>query len=97
MGAMHSIHLTSDVTHLLVGDTTSEKYKFVARERNDVLAMNPEWLEAVRLSWTQGDDLDMEALEKQYRLASLHGLKICITGFSDRELGGFLKLDMRPC
>jgi DNA replication regulator DPB11 len=88
MGAMHSIHLTSDVTHLLVGDTNSDKYKFVARERNDVLAMNPEWIEAVRHSWTQGEDMDVEALEKKYRLATLHGLKICITGFSDRELAG---------
>ncbi|KAJ5782712.1 hypothetical protein N7457_004486 [Penicillium paradoxum] len=83
MGAMHSIHLTSDVTHLLVGDTNSDKYKFVARERNDVLAMNPEWIEAVRQSWTQGEDIDIQALEKQYRLSTLHGLKICITGFSD--------------
>ncbi|KAJ5431079.1 hypothetical protein N7445_008811 [Penicillium cf. griseofulvum] len=83
MGAMHSVHLTSDVTHLLVGDTDSEKYKFVARERNDVVAMNPEWIEAVRHSWTQGEDIDIQAIEKQYRLAALHGLKICITGFSD--------------
>jgi hypothetical protein len=89
MGAMHSIHLTSDVTHLLVGNTDSDKYKFVARERNDVLAMNPEWIEAVRHSWTQGEDMDVEALEKQYKLPTLLGLKICITGFSDRELVGF--------
>lgn len=94
MGAMHSIHLTSDVTHLLVGDTNSDKYKFVARERNDVVAMNPEWIEAVRHTWTQGEDTDIQALEKQYRLATLHGLKICITGFSDRELAGFPQLSM---
>ncbi|CAG8051615.1 unnamed protein product [Penicillium olsonii] len=85
MGALHSIHLTSDVTHLLVGDTNSDKYKFVARERNDVLAMKPEWIEAVRLSWTQGEDMDIAAMEKEYRLAPLFGLKICITGFSDRQ------------
>lgn len=85
MGALHSIHLTSDVTHLLVGDTDSDKYKFVARERNDVLAMKPEWIEAVRLSWTQGEDMDIAAMEKEHRLAPLFGLKICITGFSDRE------------
>lgn len=88
MGAMHSIHLTSDVTHLLVGDTNSEKYKFVARERNDVVAMKPEWIEAVRQSWTQGEDIDIQALEKEYRLSPLHGLKICITGFSDRKFHG---------
>lgn len=85
MGALHSIHLTSDVTHLLVGDTNSDKYKFVARERNDVLAMKPEWIEAVRQSWTQGEDMNIEAVEKEYRLPALFGLKICITGFSDCE------------
>ncbi|OQD71460.1 hypothetical protein PENPOL_c001G05027 [Penicillium polonicum] len=91
MGAMHSIHLTSDVTHLLVGDTNSDKYKFVARERNDVVAMNPEWIEAVRHSWTQGEDTDIQALEKQFRLATLHGLKICITGFSDLPFRAYMQ------
>ncbi|KAJ5558787.1 hypothetical protein N7535_009332 [Penicillium sp. DV-2018c] len=83
MGAMHSVHLTSEVTHLLVGDTNSDKYRFVARERNDVVAMKPEWIEAVRQSWTQGEDIDLPALEREHRLPTLHGLKICITGFSD--------------
>ncbi|QQK40420.1 BRCT [Penicillium digitatum] len=91
MGAMHSIHLTSDVTHLLVGDTNSDKYKFVARERNDVVAMNPEWIEAVRHSWTQGEDIDIQVLEKQFRLATLHGLKICITGFSDLPFRAYMQ------
>ncbi|KAJ5497091.1 hypothetical protein N7463_009078 [Penicillium fimorum] len=91
MGAMHSIHLTSDVTHLLVGDTNSDKYKFVARERNDVVAMKPEWIEAVRHSWTQGEDIDIEALEKQFRLAALHGLKICLTGFSDLPFRAYMQ------
>ncbi|KAJ5178176.1 uncharacterized protein N7500_000875 [Penicillium coprophilum] len=91
MGAMHSIHLTSDVTHLLVGDTNSDKYKFVARERNDVVAMRPEWIEAVRHSWTQGEDIDIQALEKQFRLAALHGVKICITGFSDLPFRAYMQ------
>ncbi|KAJ5356569.1 hypothetical protein N7517_011178 [Penicillium concentricum] len=91
MGAMHSIHLTSDVTHLLVGDTNSDKYKFVARERNDVVAMKPEWIEAVRHSWTQGEDIDIEALEKQFRLSALHGLKICLTGFSDLPFRAYMQ------
>ncbi|CAG8258125.1 unnamed protein product [Penicillium salamii] len=91
MGALHSIHLTSDVTHLLVGDTDSDKYKFVARERNDVLAMKPEWIEAVRLSWTQGEDMDIAAMEKEHRLAPLFGLKICITGFSDLPFRAYMQ------
>ncbi|KAJ5952542.1 uncharacterized protein N7479_010955 [Penicillium vulpinum] len=91
MGAMHSIHLTSDVTHLIVGDTNSDKYRFVARERNDVVSMKPEWIEAVRHSWTQGEDIDIQALEKQFRLAALHGLKICITGFSDLPFRAYMQ------
>ncbi|OQD86743.1 hypothetical protein PENANT_c007G02597 [Penicillium antarcticum] len=91
MGAMHSVHLTSDVTHLLVGDTNSDKYRFVARERNDVVAMNPDWIEAVRESWTKGEDIDIHALEIQYKLATLHGLKICITGFSDLPFRSYMQ------
>ncbi|KAJ6081336.1 hypothetical protein N7499_006210 [Penicillium canescens] len=91
MGAMHSVHLTSDVTHLLVGDTNSDKYRFVARERNDVVAMKPDWIEAVRESWTKGEDIDIHALEIQYKLATLHGLKICITGFSDLPFRSYMQ------
>ncbi|KAJ5757504.1 uncharacterized protein N7511_006198 [Penicillium nucicola] len=91
MGAMHSVHLTSDVTHLLVGDTNSDKYRFVARERNDVVAMNPDWIEAVRESWTKGEDIDIHALEIQYKLSTLHGLKICITGFSDLPFRSYMQ------
>lgn len=96
MGALHSVHLTSDVTHLLVGDTNSDKYRYVARERNDVLVMKPEWIEAVRQSWTQGEDMNIQAVEKEYKLPALFGLKICITGFSDRERLR-PRLDFEPC
>jgi DNA replication regulator DPB11 len=86
MGAIERPDLTADVTHLLVGATDSPKYKFVARERNDVTVLRPEWIEAVRQSWMQGGDTDIQALVKQYELPTLFGLTICITGFSDSEL-----------
>jgi DNA replication regulator DPB11 len=57
--------------------------------------MNPDWIEAVRESWTKGEDIDIHALEIQYKLATLYGLKICITGFSDRELA--LGYDCHHC
>lgn len=85
MGAAERPDLTSDVTHLLVGATDSPKYKFVARERNDVIVLKPEWIEAVRQLWMQGEDTDIRALEQQYRLPAFFGLTICITGFSDSE------------
>ncbi|OQE31415.1 hypothetical protein PENSTE_c001G08899 [Penicillium steckii] len=83
MGAIEQPDLTSDVTHLLVGATDSPKYKFVARERNDVLVLKPEWIEAVRELWMQNEDTDIRGLENQYRLPTFFGLTICITGFSD--------------
>jgi DNA replication regulator DPB11 len=85
MGATHSYDLTSDVTHLLVGETNTPKYKFVARERSDVIVLKPEWVEAVRQSWMQGGDTDIRALEEQYRLPTFSDLAICITGFEDCE------------
>ncbi|KAJ6144936.1 hypothetical protein N7470_008831 [Penicillium chermesinum] len=83
MGAIERPDLTSEVTHLLVGATDSPKYKFVARERNDVVVLKPEWIEAVRVSWMEGEDTDIHALEKQYKLPTFIGLTLCITGFTD--------------
>jgi len=86
MGAIHKFDLTSDVTHLLVGETNTPKYKFVARERPDVKVLKPEWIQALRESWMQGGDTDLRTLEEQYRLPTFSGLSICITGFEDSEL-----------
>ncbi|OKL58061.1 hypothetical protein UA08_06598 [Talaromyces atroroseus] len=91
MGATHKYDLTSDVTHLLVGDTNTEKYKFVARERSDVLVLMPEWIEAVRQSWMEGGDTDLKALEKQYKFPTFHGLSICVTGFDDPSYRTYLQ------
>lgn len=85
MGATIKLDLTSDVTHLIAGDTHSAKYRYVAKSRADVKVMRPEWIEALRLLWMKGDDdLDVRSLEEQYRLPTFHGLKICLTGFDDR-------------
>lgn len=85
MGATHKFDLTSDVTHLLVGEVNTPKYKFVARERADVVVLKPEWVEAVRQAWMQGEDTDIRALEEQYKLLTFTGLSICLTGFEDSE------------
>ncbi|RAK95235.1 BRCT domain protein [Aspergillus ibericus CBS 121593] len=86
MGATHKFDLTSDVTHLLIGELNTPKYKFVARERADVTVLKPEWVEAVRQSWMQGGDTDIRALEEQYKFPTFAGLSICITGFEDMAL-----------
>ncbi|KAK5007680.1 protein kinase activating protein dpb11, partial [Cryomyces antarcticus] len=85
MGAVHKLDLTSDVTHLIVGNTETPKYQYVAKQRPDVKVLRPEWVEAVRLSWMEGGDTDVAALEEEYRLATFAGLTICVTGFDDLE------------
>jgi DNA replication regulator DPB11 len=83
MGAQHKLDLTSDVTHLIVGDSNTPKYQYVAREREDVKVLQLEWVEALRQTWMRGEDVDLEALEQEYRLPTLARLKICLTGFDD--------------
>jgi DNA replication regulator DPB11 len=83
MGATHKFDLTSDVTHLLVGETNTAKYKYVARERCDVIVLKPDWIEAVRESWMQGGETDLPNLEEQYKLPTFYRLSICVTGFDD--------------
>lgn len=85
MGAQHKLDLTSDVTHLLVGETNTPKYRYVAKERDDVKVLKPEWVEAVRNSWMTGGETDVKALENEYRLPAFAGLSICLTGFDDCE------------
>lgn len=84
LGARNQLDLTSDVTHLIVADIQTQKYEYVARLREDVKVVTPEWLEAVRLSWIQGEEVDVAALETEYRVPPFYHLKICLTGFNDR-------------
>lgn len=83
MGAEHKLDLTSDVTHLIVGDSNTAKYKYVAREREDIKVLQLEWVEAVRQAWIQGGDVDLNELEEEYRLPTFAGLRISVTGFED--------------
>jgi DNA replication regulator DPB11 len=85
MGATIKLDLTSDVTHLIVGNTESAKYRYVAKSREDVKVLAPSWLEALREVWMEGgDDLNLVALETEHRLPTFFGLKICLTGFDNR-------------
>jgi len=83
MGAVHSLDLTSAVTHLLVGSVDTPKYKHVAKSRPDVKVLSPEWITAVRDVWIHDREIDLSALTEEYRLPSLYNLDICITGFDD--------------
>ncbi len=83
MGAIHKLDLTSDVTHLIVGNITTPKYRYVAKERPDIKVLHPNWIEAVRVPWMDGTDVDIADLESQHQLRAFHNLQICVTGFED--------------
>ena len=83
MGALHKYDLTSDVTHLIIGETNTPKYKYVARERSDVKILRVDWVEAVRAAWMLGGDVDLPSLEQEYKFPTFAGLSICLTGFED--------------
>lgn len=88
MGAQHKYDLTSDVTHLIVGEVNTLKYKFVAKQRPDVKVVTVQWLYALRELWIGGEHIDVDALEVKHRLPTFHGLKISVTNFEDCKLSG---------
>lgn len=83
MGAVYKADLTTEVTHLMVGDHQTAKYRYVARERGDVRPMSCEWIEVVRELWMHDKHLDIEQLERQFTLPTLHSLSISMTGCDD--------------
>ena len=89
MGATHNPDLTPDVTHLVVGSINTPKYKYVAKARPDVKVVLPGFVKAVRRSWMAGEDTDVQAMERTWRVPTLFKLTICLTGFGDREFFKF--------
>ncbi|KAL7788354.1 BRCT domain-containing protein [Trichoderma ceciliae] len=71
LGGVHKYDLTPDVTHLVVGDYDTPKYRHVARERVDIKAMDASWISAVNELWKNDDELDLVALEKKHQLKTL--------------------------
>jgi DNA replication regulator DPB11 len=83
MGAVNQLDLTSDVTHLVVGELNTPKYRYVAKERPDVKVLDHGWVEAVRQSWIEGGETDVRMLEERHKFPVFSGLKICFTGVED--------------
>lgn len=83
MGAVHRHDLTSDVTHLIVGDLNTPKYKFVAQNRIDVKVVEAAWVEAMHEKWITGEDIDISEYEKNFKYPAFSGLKICVTNIVD--------------
>ncbi|KAI0103828.1 hypothetical protein GGR51DRAFT_549777 [Nemania sp. FL0031] len=68
MGGVHKYDLTPDVTHLIVGDYDTAKYRHVAKERPDIKPMAAGWVEAVRELWVAAQEMDFVALENSWKL-----------------------------
>ncbi|KAI1134825.1 hypothetical protein F5Y05DRAFT_191829 [Hypoxylon sp. FL0543] len=68
LGGVHKYDLTPDVTHLIVGDYDTAKYRHVARERPDIKPMAAGWVDAVRELWLEDKEFDFAALENTWRL-----------------------------
>jgi len=85
MGGLHKYDLTAEVTHLIVGEYDTPKYRYVAKERPDIKVLTPMWVEAIRELWIEDQAIDVHAMEKKHTLPTFAGLRICLTGFEDRR------------
>ncbi|KAI5304662.1 hypothetical protein KEM56_006163 [Ascosphaera pollenicola] len=85
MGAVHTFDLTANVTHLIVSTPDTEKYRYVARERNDMKVLQPDFIDAVRIQWMSGGNANIQQLEDEYRFRTFQGTKICVTGWDDYD------------
>lgn len=83
MGAVHRQDLTSDVTHLVVGDPDTPKYKYVARNRIDVKVVDAGWVAAMHEKWITGEDIKISDFEEEHKFPPFLGLKISVTNISD--------------
>lgn len=87
MGAHAELDLTDSCTHLLVGPMSglqrSEKYDFVAREREDIKVLTPDFVRALRELWMKDQPINMNALEAAHKPPLFHDLIVCFTGFAD--------------
>lgn len=100
LGGVHKYDLTPDVTHLIVGNYDTPKYRHVARERPDIKAMDAGWIDAIVTLWKSDDDINLQELEDKYKLRALDkcgrevegqatpeqdSLLVCLTGFGDQR------------
>ncbi|TEA14448.1 S-M checkpoint control protein rad4 [Colletotrichum sidae] len=71
LGGVHKYDLTPDVTHLIVGDYDTPKYRHVAKERIDIKAMDAGWVDAVGQRYMADLDVDFAVLEREWQLKPL--------------------------
>jgi len=83
MGAATTLDLTLDVTHLVVnGNTSTAKYKYVAKSRPEVKVVTETFVQEARKIWMSGGMPDISALEDTHKAPALLGVHVSLTGFS---------------
>jgi DNA replication regulator DPB11 len=86
MGAATTLDLTGQVTHLVVnGNSSTAKYKYVAKARPEVKVILESFIETARAIWLTGGKPDIKALEATHTAPALLGVHISLTGFSNGE------------
>lgn len=85
MGATCLGDLTTDVTHLVVNDPDSEKYRYAARHRSDMVFMRADWIAAMHGRWLEGhDDLSLADFERRFALPVFFCARVCVTNLDPR-------------
>ncbi|RPA78754.1 BRCT domain-containing protein [Ascobolus immersus RN42] len=92
MGAQVGMDFTTTTTHLVVTNSFSPKYKFVAKHRADVVVVDLEWINEIHALWTAGEDVNVRAMEEKHKLPTFFGLKVCVTTFMDDERAEIIQM-----
>ncbi|EPS39230.1 hypothetical protein H072_7019 [Dactylellina haptotyla CBS 200.50] len=85
LGATWKQDLTSDATHLIVGDVTTTKYRYVAKQRPDVKPMKTSFIERAHEAWVSGEDIPVYQLEVDHAFPPFTGLRLCLTNINDEQ------------
>ena len=85
MGANHHFDLTSDVTHLIISQIDTPKYKYVAKNRMDVTVVDEKWVEDMHTNWLAGENIKVSEYEVKHKFPTFAGLKICVTNIANSK------------
>ncbi|KAK6512173.1 hypothetical protein TWF481_001064 [Arthrobotrys musiformis] len=85
LGAVWKQDLTSDATHLIVGDVTTQKYRYVAKQRPDVKPMRISFIEKAHEAWVATKSIPVHELEVEHAFPPFLGLRICTTGINEEK------------
>ncbi|CAI4218982.1 unnamed protein product [Parascedosporium putredinis] len=108
LGGVFTADLTVEVTHLLVGDYDTAKYRHAAKSLAHVKAMDAGWVEALADLWRADAPIDFAAVETEWQLSPLEtgGAEGSVLEYDSEELRrrrkrltvcltGFLNLEER--